>query len=899
MSLWRGTLWALCLTLAWPAYAQVAAPVAHDATVTRVLSNGLRVVARADKRAPLVAIDIRYGVGAAIDPPDAQGLAGGIAYVLRDGESRHLRRGEAERIAQAAGLSVALRDVTFSLDSTHVTRLVSAEGLEIALWMEADRMAFPSGRLGIPRVTDLATPVLGHLDNIARSSFVGPDHPYFIDEPQGSPGTPSMATMTEWVRARYAPANATISVAGDIEPERAVALVEHYFGGIGGGSAPRLPELHPAIDKHDIRVNAPTEGSAIEVAWRTPSYLAPDDPELEVTTRLLEAQLTKTLERDTHATIVRVSHSRLQLSSMLTVFAVVDEERWESEALAGIDEQVRRLAGGDFSDAELVLAKRNALRAAAVMQDSLAARTIWDAEAFAATATPDYASDYLRRLEAITAPAVSAAIVRNLTPATRLVVHIEPKPGAPRGGVVPDEPHRRFRPPALPPPPATDEVVFSHAPGKMQAPSLPPTRPVESSTSSGTRVRVVTRPELPLVRFSVFAPWAAGLPALTTVRAMPQLLAMTLIENEPLESRLAALGVDSEFEGDVAGVGVLVTATRDAVDESLRLVFAALREPRLSKDAANDLRKRLSVLGRWSWPAPALRRRSEQISDVIGPYAAANLDVPTTTPFPRADLQAAVRAAWAQNLTVNFVGAISPEGASVSVENADRASHVKQAHARPGMDWTKTIYNLVQDAHAKQTSLVFACVVPDYIASRAAAASLPASMAGAFFEVRRGAGPRGYGPGPFLHSEATNIVRLDGSTLFYLGYAVPDDPEAVAKSVHGVLSRAEAITHAASGRPDGVSAEAFSTIQRGANEWLLNGFDSTAQELDLLRELGSDGLALFSASPLTFTTLDIGPAVRDCFAPGALHVIGYGQVDQAAAALTEGGYGPVPVFKPL
>lgn len=897
MWLWRGTFWALCIATAWPAHAQVGTgPLAQDSTLTRVLANGLRVVARVDRRAPLVALDIRYGVGGAMDPPDAQGLANGIALVLRDGESRHLRRGEAERIANAGGLSVARRDVTLSLDATHVTSLVSAEGLEMALWMEADRMAFPSGRLGIPRVSDLAVPVLGNLNDITRSFLVGPEHPYFIDAPQGSPGTSSTSAMAAWLRAWYAPANATISIAGAIEPEHALDMVERYFGGIGGGSLPRLPELHPVIGKQDIRVNAPTDASAIEVAWRTPSYLATGDAVLDVAARVLEARLAKTLERDTHAIKVRVSKASGQLSGMLSVYAEVDEERWEAEALAGIDEQVRRLETGDFSDAELVLAKRKALAAAAVERDSLAARTIRDADAFAVAATPEDTPDCFRRLAAITAPAVSAAVASHLTPATRLVVHIEPKPGSSRGGVVSDESHRRFRPPALMPPPATDEVPFSHAPGRLQAVSLAPTRAVESSTSGGTRVRVVTRPELPLVRFSVFAPWSTGLPALTTVQVIPQLLAMTLIENEPLESHLAALGVESEFEGDVAGLSVLVTATRDAVDESLRLIFTALRKPRLSKDAVNDLRQRLSLLDRWRWPAPSLRRKSGQISDLVGPYTAADLDVPTTTPFPHADLQNVARTACALNLTVDFVGAISPEEASVSVESADVVSRVTHAYARPKADWSSIAYNLVQDADSKRTSLVYACIVPDNTAGRGVAASIPAFMAGAFLELRHGGGTGGFAPGSYLHSETTNIVRLDGSTLFYLGYAVDNTPDAVAKTVRGVLSRAEALTDAASGRPGAMSAEEFSSIQRGANEWRLDGFDSTARELDLLRELGSDGLTLLSASPLTFTPSDVAPAISYCFAPGVLHVIGHGHIEEAAAVLTERGYGPIHVF---
>src|SRR5690242_8966006 len=114
---WSPAVSAIVIAISVSAHAEAAAPQAEVAT--RVLSNGLRVVARADLRAPLIAIDVRYGVGESMDPPEQGGLVQGIARMLREGETRHLRRGEATRITDAARIEFASRNVFVTLDATH------------------------------------------------------------------------------------------------------------------------------------------------------------------------------------------------------------------------------------------------------------------------------------------------------------------------------------------------------------------------------------------------------------------------------------------------------------------------------------------------------------------------------------------------------------------------------------------------------------------------------------------------------------------------------------------------------------------------------------------------------------------------------------------------------------
>jgi hypothetical protein len=82
-----------------------------------------------------------------MDPPELPGLSRGVALLLGNGESRHLKHGEADRIVRAARIASYRRSVDVTVDATHATSTVSAAGLDVALWFEAEWMAFASGRM--------------------------------------------------------------------------------------------------------------------------------------------------------------------------------------------------------------------------------------------------------------------------------------------------------------------------------------------------------------------------------------------------------------------------------------------------------------------------------------------------------------------------------------------------------------------------------------------------------------------------------------------------------------------------------------------------------------------------------------------------------------------------------
>ena len=891
----KGVAGAVCAAaLAMPARAQTTASSLEtlDPTVTSVLPNGLRVVARADQRAPLVAIDIRYGIGAAMDPLELPGLSGAIGYVLRAGESSHLRRGEAERIADAASVVHLERNVSVTRDSTHVTTLVSANALDLALWLEAERMGFPAGQVGIGQLSEWATSPLENLDAIAKRAVFGPGHPYFLEDLQPSE-TVTQSFARDWLHAWYTPANATMTVAGDVDPARVSALVQKYFGGIAGSAAPRLPDVPASPSARVVEVDAPVESPALEVAWATPGYLATDNPELDVAVRLTEARLVTSLEEHSHAENVRVSQQGMQLGSVFSIHCNVTETRWEEATLDQVEEELQKLGSGAFSDAEFLRAKRVTVRDAALSRDSLGARTFWDGEALAATGKPGYSRELFRRLQGLDRAAVAAAIARHLTTPRRVVTRVEPDPRRRKGGYAQGEPRRTFRLERPSPAAKPDDRMLYHLPDRTAFPDVPITRPVDSSSPSGVRLRVVTRSEVPLVWFQVFAPWSAALPALATQRAIPEAIALSLVEGDGLARRLTSLGIEPAFSSDPAGVSVSVGATHDAVADALRLVMTALRRPVMPRDASEELRKRLFLLSKHRVePGRHSGRRSGEMSDLVGPYTAADPDVPTTVPFKAGQLDQVVRAAWSRKFTVSFVGPFSPEEASRALERADAgAPRAHDAPASTSNEWATKKYDFVRDAHSGKAHLVFSCVIPDSVVPQAGTATLPAFMSKVFYELRMGGGhPQGaHSPGVYASSEATGVVRLDSGSLFYLGYSVDTEGDGVGKSVHAVLDRARELEERELPWNDNRG------IGRGIQDWLRNGYDSSEQELQRLYELGPSALTFYSVVGLRVSEPEVRAAVRGCFAPDSLHVEGHGPVDEAVAVLEESGYGPIAI----
>lgn len=215
------------------------------------LSNGLRVIVAEDHLAPVVAVNVWYDVGSKHEVEGKTGFAHLFEHVMFQG-SRNVAKAEHIALVQAAGGTM---NGTTWLDRTNYFETVPSHQLELALWLEADRMGTLLDALSQENLDNQRAVV----KNERRSSYDNqpygtwneklqghlfpPEHPYHhptigsMDDLDAA----SIEDVSTFFRTWYAPNNAVLSVVGDCETDQVLAWAERYFGAIPAN--PTIPVL--------------------------------------------------------------------------------------------------------------------------------------------------------------------------------------------------------------------------------------------------------------------------------------------------------------------------------------------------------------------------------------------------------------------------------------------------------------------------------------------------------------------------------------------------------------------------------------------------------------------------------------------------------------------------------
>lgn len=221
---------------------------------THTLANGLRVVLSEDHATPIVAVNLWYHVGSANERAGRTGFAHLFEHMLFQG-SEHVAANEHFELVQRAGGT--LNGSTW-LDRTNYYETVPSHQLELALWLEADRM----GRL-LPAMTqeklDTQRDVVKNerrwsVDNQPYGTWWEklpalchpPAHPFHhsLIGSMEDLSEASLEDVADFFRTYYTPDNAVLTIAGDFDPTVALAMVERHFGAIPRGAGrPSLPSL--------------------------------------------------------------------------------------------------------------------------------------------------------------------------------------------------------------------------------------------------------------------------------------------------------------------------------------------------------------------------------------------------------------------------------------------------------------------------------------------------------------------------------------------------------------------------------------------------------------------------------------------------------------------------------
>jgi zinc protease len=286
------------LALGAPAPAQTPAPLQIDYS-SFTLRNGLHVILHEDHSVPLVSVNLWYHVGSANERQGRTGFAHLFEHLMFMG-SGHVKPGEFDTWLESVG---GQNNGSTTNDRTNYYIDVPSNALELALFLESDRMGYLLDTM-TPMTVDAQRDVV---KNERRQSVE--NQPYGIAEivleemlyPEGHPyHWPVIGYMEDLTAATYddvvaffkryySPSNASLVVAGDIDPVATRRLVEKWFSDVKPGPPPE-PMTIPGVALSSVQKKTITDRVQLPrlyLAWLTPRMYAPGDATLDVLSSVL------------------------------------------------------------------------------------------------------------------------------------------------------------------------------------------------------------------------------------------------------------------------------------------------------------------------------------------------------------------------------------------------------------------------------------------------------------------------------------------------------------------------------------------------------------------------------------------------------------------------------------
>jgi zinc protease len=509
--------------------AQDSLPRLEHSTFT--LPNGLKVILSEDKRLPMVAVNLWYHVGPANEIPGRTGFAHLFEHMMFQG-SKHVPADTHFKLLEAAGAS----DIngTTDFDRTNYFETVPSNQLELALWIESDRMGYLLDVLDEKALANqrdvvrnerrqsLENRPYGVPEEVLYQTLYPAGHPYHgvVIGSHADLAAAQLGDVQQFFRQYYTPNNASLAIVGDFDPAAARTLVEKYFGGLKRGPAvPKITATTPPITAEKrLTVTDTVKLPRLYMAWLTPAFFKPGDAEADLAADILgggkSSRLYKTLIYDKQiAQAVSVTQESLILGSKFTIQATARPGHTVDELEAAINEELGRFVDSGPNPAELERAKNTIETRIITGLETLGgfggkADRLNSYEHY--VGTPDYLRQDVQRYRDATAQAVKSFAATYLQPGKRVVL-----------SAVPGEKKLAAEPPAAQPPASGGAQSVNVAepwrkdmpkPGSVRAAQYP--TPDQFALPNGLKVILSERRDLPVVSASlVFASGSGANPA--------------------------------------------------------------------------------------------------------------------------------------------------------------------------------------------------------------------------------------------------------------------------------------------------------------------------------------------------------------------------------------------------
>jgi zinc protease len=557
------------------------------------LDNGLRLIVHEDRKAPIVAVNIWYHVGSKNEKPGKTGFAHLFEHLMFNGSENY----NDEFFKPFERVGATEMNGTTWFDRTNYFQNVPKTAIDMALWMESDRMGHMLGAVTQERLDEQR----GVVQNEKRQ---GDNQPYGRTEyeildgvfPEGHPyswstigsledlNAATLDDVKEWFRTYYGPNNAVIVIAGDIGADEALAKVEYYFGDIPPGPPLTKPEnwtVRLDEDKREIMQDRVPQARLYK-AWGAPKFSDEDADLLQLADAVLTAGKSSRLYNrlvytDQTATSVNGSQFAGEIAGYYEIVATAQPGVDLGTVEAAIDEELERFLREGPTEEELERARTRLISGVIRGLEKIGGfggKSAILARNAVYTGSPEFYKVSLERLEKATPAAVRSAAERWLgAGAYHLEVHPYPDLTASEDGADRS---------ALPETTSFPEVSFNEF--------------ERDFLSNGIELIVAERHSVPIVRMTMsldagFAADQFGEPGTSS-------LAMAMLDEGTrrrsaieISDEMALLGAQIGAGSGIDRSSVSLNALKANLDESLDLYADIILNPAFPEEELERQRK--------------------------------------------------------------------------------------------------------------------------------------------------------------------------------------------------------------------------------------------------------------------------------------------------------------------
>ena len=670
------------------------------------LPNGLRVVVHTDRKAPIVAVNIWYHVGAKDEPAGRTGFAHLFEHLMFQGSENH--HGEFFEPFKQVGATD--QNGTTNTDRTNYFQNVPTTALDMALWMESDRMGHLLGAIDQAALDEQRGVVQNEKrqgenqpygqvwDKLTRALYPA-GHPYHhgVIGSMNDLNAASLEDVKTWFRTWYGPNNAVLVLAGDIDVATAKEKVARYFGDIPAGptmAQPKVDVARRAASTREVMTDKVPQ-ARIYRAWNVAQVGTADIDQLDLFAYVLGGAKSSRLDqrllhKDKLVDNITAMADASQLGSNFLIVATVKQGVDPAKVEQAIDEEVKRLIADGPSADELERAKVQS-RAGFVRgieriggfggkADALAQCTVYEGN-------PGCFRASLANVEAATAADVKAAGAKWLGVGDHTIVV---EPGA---RVALDE-----LPSAKPAPfnvPAVDAKYralpaqvdrSTGVPKTASFPELKFPQLQRATLKNGTKVVLAERHDVPVVQFSY--EFAGGFTADQGRKPGTANFTMGMLDEGAGQRGSLAFADAAERLGASIGAGasldganVYLSALKENLAPSLALYADALRAPRFEQGEVDRIKA--------SWIAGIKQEKvnPNAVAMRVLPPLLYGKGHPYAIPFTGSGDEAAIQSLTRDDLVAFHKDWVRPENATLIVVGDTTLKEIVPLLERQFGDW--------------------------------------------------------------------------------------------------------------------------------------------------------------------------------------------------------------------